>query len=99
VVAAAVSGASLEIFDVLWESALQTHIPPDRLSRVSSYDSLGSFVFTPLGSGLAGPLAIALGSVHSATWLMVGAMAAPTFAVLLVPDVWRLERIDAAVSG
>lgn len=98
VIAAAVSGASLELFDVLWESALQTHIPQDRLSRVSSYDSLGSFVFTPLGSALAGPLAIAVGSVHSATWLMVGLMTAPTLAVLLVPDVWRLQRIDTAPS-
>jgi Transmembrane secretion effector len=58
---AAVSGASIEMFSVLWETALQTHIPPARLSRASSYDSLGSFIFTPIGAALAGPLAVAIG--------------------------------------
>jgi MFS family permease len=94
-VGAAISGASIEVFSVLWETALQTHIPPARLSRVSSYDSLGSFIFTPVGAALAGPLALALGGVHGGLWVVTVAMLAPTVAVLLVPDIWRLRRQDA----
>jgi MFS family permease len=94
-VGAAISGASIEVFSVLWETALQTHIPPARLSRVSSYDSLGSFIFTPVGAALAGPLALALGGVRGGLWVVTVAMLAPTVAVLLVPDIWRLRRQDA----
>jgi MFS family permease len=92
--AAIVCGASFEIFSVLWESALQTHIPSDRLSRVSSYDSLGSFVFAPVGAAVAGPIAVALGGVHAAAWLMVALMTVPTIAVLLVPDIWRVRASE-----
>lgn len=94
-VAAGISGASIEIFAVLWETALQTHIPPAKLSRVSSYDSLGSFIFTPIGAALAGPLAVALGGIRSGLWLVAIAMLVPTVVVLFVPDIWHLRQQSA----
>lgn len=51
------SGAGVEIFSIGWTTALQEHVPLDVLSRVSSYDMLGSFVALPIGQLLAGPLA------------------------------------------
>jgi MFS family permease len=96
VLAAAVSGASIEIFSVLWETALQTHIPPAKLSRVSSYDSLGSFIFTPIGAALAGPLALALGGIHRGLWVVTAAMLLPTLGVLLVSDIWRVTQHGSA---
>jgi len=35
---------------------------PEKLSRVSSYDALGNYALTPVGTAIAGPLASAFGS-------------------------------------
>ena len=56
VVAMFVAGAGTEVFSVGWVTALQDHIPEAMLSRVFSYDSLGSFVAMPLGSLIYGAL-------------------------------------------
>jgi hypothetical protein len=40
---------------VLWETALQRFVPAAALSRVSSYDILGSLLLGPVGLLLAGP--------------------------------------------
>lgn len=57
-----VNGAAADVFEVLWQTALQQHIPGDKLARVTSYDALGSFVLGPLGLLLAGPVAAAIGT-------------------------------------
>ena len=61
VVASFIDGVSHDIFGVLWDTALQTHIPTESLSRVSAYDSLGSFVLGPIGLAAIGPIADAVG--------------------------------------
>ena len=55
------SGISLEIFMVTWNTSLQHHVPEESYSRVSSYDTLGSFGIAPLGIVIAGPLAMHFG--------------------------------------
>ncbi len=57
VVAMALAGAATEVFGVGWTTALQEHIPEQILSRVFSYDALGSFVAMPVGALLFGVLA------------------------------------------
>ncbi|WP_404393329.1 MFS transporter [Humibacillus xanthopallidus] len=52
-----VAGAAVEVFGVGWSTALHEHIPVTVLSRVSSYDALGSFVAMPIGTFLYGWLA------------------------------------------
>ena len=64
-------GIASSIFSVAWESALQQHIPEDRLSRVASYDMLGSFVAIPIGQLVAGPLALVFG-VETVLWFGAG---------------------------
>ena len=44
-----VAGLGVEVFGVGWSTALHEHIPEEVLSRVSSYDMLGSFVAIPVG--------------------------------------------------
>jgi MFS family permease len=56
-----VNGIAADVFEVLWMTALAEHIPEDKLSRVTSYDALGSFVLGPLGLLLVGPVAVAAG--------------------------------------
>jgi hypothetical protein len=46
----------------LWESTLQSKVPPEIVSRVSSYDWMGSIVFSPLGFLLVGVVAAAYGA-------------------------------------
>ena len=54
-------GLSIELFMVLWFTALQTHVPREALSRVSAYDAMGALMFGPIGLALAGPLVASVG--------------------------------------
>jgi hypothetical protein len=56
-----VNGACVDVFEVLWLTALQEYVPDDKLARVNSYDALGSFVLGPLGLLAVGPIAAAIG--------------------------------------
>ncbi|MFD0891380.1 MFS transporter, partial [Streptosporangium algeriense] len=61
VLGAVVMGVCFDVFGVLWNTTMQREIPPEALSRVSSYDALGSLMFGPIGLMLAGPAAILVG--------------------------------------
>jgi MFS family permease len=87
------AGAGAEIFGVNWITALHQHIPARVLSRVSSYDALGSFVLIPLGLVLAGPLAARFG-LTEALWAFFAVGFASVAAALLSRDVRTLRRID-----
>ncbi|WP_158645630.1 MFS transporter [Stackebrandtia albiflava] len=84
------SGLGHSVFGINWESTLQAHIPPDRLSRVVSYDMLGSFVALPVGQLAAGPLAARFGPEEV---LVAGGFIVAVFglAVLLEPSVRRVR--------
>ena len=84
--AAFVMGTAAQLFGVLWYTTLHTRIPPDRLSRVSAYDHLGSIVLAPVGVVVAGRLYEAIGG-EATLWLIVAAIVTPTALVLLVPGV------------
>src|SRR5215212_1163703 len=49
VAASAVAGAGMVGFNGTWESAVQRSVPREALSRVISYDLLGSFALGPVG--------------------------------------------------
>jgi MFS family permease len=93
--AAVVGGFGFSLFDVWWLTALAERIPPDRLSRVSSYDWMISLGLLPVGYLLAGPLGDALGPSEV---LAVGsALAMVAWLCALIPRETRmLERIPAA---
>ena len=89
------AGVGLEVFGVNWITALQQHIPTRVLSRVNSYDALGSFVFIPLGLVIAGPLADRFG-VTDTLWGFLAIGVASVGAALLSRDVRTLRRVDGA---
>ena len=70
---------------------MQQEIPPDKLSRVYSYDALGSIALVPVGYAIAGPIADAIG-VRATLWGAAAIGIAVTLPVLAVPDVRRIER-------
>ena len=88
---ALVAGVGFETFGVLWDTSLQQEVPQETLSRVYSYDALGSFVLIPIGLAVVGPVADVLGTSET-LWLAFALNTAITLAVLLVRDVRRLER-------
>jgi hypothetical protein len=95
--ASVVAGAGLALFDVWWLTALAERIPPEKLSRVTSYDWMVSLGLLPLGYVLAGPLASALGAVE----VLIGGsvLAFIAFALGLLPRQTRqLERLDGGAT-
>ena len=89
-VAALVAGIAGDVFGVLWDTALQQHVPGEALSRVSSYDWMGSFLLAPLGLAVAGPLADAVG-VNDALWWCFLFAVVPIGIGLLDPQVRGLR--------
>jgi MFS family permease len=95
VAAAFVAGFGLEIFVLLWNTTMQQEIPSDKLSRVYSYDALGSFALLPLGLAVAGPIAELVG-VRATLWGAAAIAVAVTLPVFAVRDVRTLERREPA---
>ena len=60
--AAFLTGGCLELFGVNWATTMQQEIQPAMLSRLSSYDALGSLALAPAGTAAAGPLASQFGT-------------------------------------
>jgi MFS family permease len=86
-----VAGVGNEIFGLLWHTTMQQEIPPEKLSRVYSYDALGSIGLVPLGYALAGPAAELFG-LRATLWGAAAISVGVTLAVLLVREVRTLER-------
>ncbi|MGA5645030.1 MFS transporter [Microbacterium sp. NPDC088796] len=95
--AAFVAGAGAEVFATGWNLAMMENIPGEKLSRVASYDMLGSFVVMPIGTLVYGWLVT---HAEPATVLTTSAVLYATIALvtLLVPAVWRMGRSAAAVT-
>ena len=93
--------AGMELSNTWWYTVLQQRIPPQALSRVSSYDWLVSLVFQPLGFIVVGPIAGQIG----VTATLLGAAAigvVANLATLLVPSIRRIgwqAAMDQAGPG
>jgi hypothetical protein len=83
---------------VNWVTTMQQEIPPDLMSRLSSFDALGSFALAPVGVAVVGPLATTFGT---SSVLIVGGfvIVGLTLAVILVPEVRHLRRRLPVVSA
>lgn len=89
-----VAGAGVETFGVGWSTSLHQHIPEAVLSRVSSYDALGSFVAMPVGAMVYGWLATVVDhrSLLLASALLYVALA---LATLASGSVRELRQVNA----
>jgi hypothetical protein len=81
-----VSGIGFEVFSVQWNTALHTRVAPEALSRVSSYDVLGSIAMVPIGQALAGWGVDQMG-IQVTLLGCLAAIVLPTLAVLCVREV------------
>ncbi len=96
--AAAISGVGMEVFGVYWYTALHEHVAPEALSRVSSYDALGSIGISPIGLVAAGPISELIG-VDATLWIGALLVVVPTAVVLFVPEVRNLRSRISVVDA
>jgi len=95
------AGVASDVFEVLWITALQNNIPADSLSRVSSYDYLGSLALVPIGLAVSG-WAVAAYGVETTMWVCA-ALCLTSAIGLLDPQVRALRAgrapgLDAAAA-
>jgi hypothetical protein len=89
VVAALLEGVTISVFNTMWFTVQQRRIPAGELSRVTSWDLLGTLALRPVGLALAGPVALAAGlsaTLYGTALLDV----VLTLAILAVPSVRNL---------
>ena len=84
---------SIIVANTLWETVLQSEIPQDVLSRVSSYDWAVSLVFMPIGFALWGPISDLVG-VETAFVAAAVVSAAAKVGPVAVPEVRNMRRAD-----
>lgn len=84
--ASLLAGGSFAIFDAIWETAKQTHVPPRLRVRLGSFDHLGSLGLVPLGYVLGSAM---LGLVGATAALLAAAsiLAITTLAVVADPAI------------
>jgi len=87
------TGIGMDLMYANWMTTLQTHVPDEALSRVSSYDAFGSMVFAPIGLFLAGPFTHLVGAQTALVTVGV-IIALATSLPLLSKEVRQIERID-----
>ncbi|HEV2590944.1 MAG TPA: MFS transporter [Gaiellaceae bacterium] len=94
VAAAFVQGFGLALHLTLWFTAFQQQVPEEALSRVSSYDAIGSFTLIPLGTAAAGIVAGVIGA--RTTLVAAGAITiALNVSILFIRSIYRVEARPA----
>jgi MFS family permease len=95
---AAVLGVVWGMFDPFWLTAMQREVPPDMISRVSSYDYLGSLAFYPAGLALAGPVSGLIG-IPATLWASAGMGIAVSVFWLSWKDVRAVHELGPPREG
>ena len=78
-------GITIDLWTTIWSTAMAREVPREALSRVSSFDAMGTMLLRPVGLAIAGPLSMAIGlsntlyalAIFSAI-LILGMLATPT---------------------
>ncbi|WP_030671163.1 MFS transporter [Streptomyces sp. NRRL B-1347] len=92
--AALAAGVSSAVFNSLWMTTIQQHVPADSLSRVMSYVTFGAYSVGPVGLALAGPLAEQT-SIGLILAIGVGWQVLANSVVLMLPAVRNLHAPNA----
>jgi len=95
------NGIGFALSNTLWMTSLQRNVPEHALSRISSFDWLGSVALNPVGYALIGPIAAAIGTPQ--TLVIAGVLnVLVCVSVTLVPSVRHIgigpPAADAAAA-
>jgi len=86
-------GITLDLWSTLWYTALHRKVPQEALSRVSSFDALGSLIFKPVGLAIAAPLSVLMG-IEALLYMLAGITVLAIFLPLFSKDVWNMSFED-----
>ena len=91
--AALLAGAETTIYNTLSTATLQANLPAERLGRASAISGIGSTLLVPVGMGLAG---VAAGAIGTSTVMLSGAALVLITAVicLALPATYTPLRLD-----
>ena len=91
-------GITLDLWGTLWNTALQRKVPRDSLSRVSSFDGMGSMMLRPVGLAIAAPFATLFG-IENFLYALAGISAVIIALSLLSKEVRHMSfEVDQKVS-
>lgn len=95
------AGIGIEIFNVLWFTALQNEVNPDKLARVSSLDFLCSYGLAPVGLSLIEPMTQWYGTQTVLIVCWAVCLGAPLLAMLTPSSQYYSKTIpdDASVAS
>jgi MFS family permease len=90
-------GITLDLWGTLWSTALQRKVPRDSLSRVSSFDAMGSMMFRPIGLAISAPLSTLLG-IENFLQILAAITVVAIIVPLLDPQVRNMSYEDMSVN-
>ena len=90
-------GITLDLWGTLWSTALQRKVPRDSLSRVSSFDAMGSMMFRPVGLAIAAPLSTLFG-IENFLQILAAITVVAIIVPLLDPQVRNMSYGDMSVN-
>jgi MFS family permease len=90
-------GMTIDLWTTIWSTAMAREVPREALSRVSSFDAMGSMLLRPVGLAIAGPLSMAIGisttlyglAIFSALFIL-GMLALPAMRNMQIAE----DRVD-----
>jgi MFS family permease len=88
-------GITLDLWGTLWNTALQRKVPRESLSRVASFDAMGSMMFRPIGLAIAAPLSTLVG-IENFLQIMAAITVVAIVLPLLDPQVRNMSYEDMA---
>jgi len=91
-------GVTLDLWGSIWSTALQRMVPREALSRVSSFDALGTMLFRPVGLAVAAPLAGVIGITRTLEIAAVISLVV-VFTMLCVPEVRNMQFVPLKQDG
>lgn len=98
-VAAMVNGMVWAFWSVMWQTTVQTQVPPQKLNRVTAYEVFGSNGSLPIGQALSGPAAAVVGAERLLA-VSAGVCVLGSTLLVLTPAVRNLRRApDPVPSG
>lgn len=80
----------MSVYNVFQTTALQHDLPNELIARATSVLMLGGLIAMPVGMGLAGPIAAALGT-RAVLGTVAGIAVLVTVGTLVIPAVWRVH--------
>ena len=90
-------GITLDLWGTLWSTALQRKVPRDSLSRVSSFDAMGSMMFRPVGLAIAAPLSTLFG-IEKFLQILAAITVVAIIVPLLDPQVRNMSYEDMSLK-